>query len=538
MRDTRSVGLAAIVLVVLIAASVGSNGAVAQSAPSAYYGPAVTDDGTALPDGTTIVAVVDGTVRDRITVSGGTYGGGAPLDEKLRVSQTNQTVRFYVEADDGTRIEANRTDSDPTAGAEEFPLAFPDGVTSSGSNFEVTALDPGDTTVFEDETVTVTATVTNQVQQGTETVALRIDGAERATRTVTLDNDESRTVAFAVDAASLATGEHTYAVTTENDEQTASLTVRSRSPYFAVSGLSPEETTVGQAERFDVSGTVTNDGSARGTQTVALTVDGNAIEETTVTLAPDESQTVTFSDVNATRIGSGAHTHAVETTNDSQRGSLTVEGTAPATFAVTDLDPESTTVAPGTSVDLTATVANTGTQAGSQQVRLRVDGDQYVSRSLSLAGGERQTVTITLGTEGRSTGDHAYSFVTDDDEEGGTVTLSEAATPTPTPTPTSTAAGSTPATTPGEESADPTPTATSDTAATAATDTATDPTGTEAATITVATTTQQPERTPTPTDEGGGGLPMGLVQTITLGLGAVIVVVYGVLKALAIYLGY
>ena len=536
MRDTRSVGLVAIVLVVLVAAPVASDVAVAQSAPSAYYGPAVTDDGTALPDGTTIVAVVDGTVRDRITVSSGTYGGGAPLDEKLRVSQTNETVRFYVETDDGTRIEANRTDSDPTEGTEEFPLSFPDGVTSSGSNFEVTALDPGDTTAFEDETVTVTATVTNQVQQGTETVALRIDGTERATRTVTLDSDESRTVEFAVDAASLASGEHTYAVTTENDERTASLTVRSRSPYFAVSGLSPEATTVGQAERFDVSGTVTNDGSARGTQTIALAVDGDAIEKTTLTLAPEESQTVTFTDVNATQIGSGSHSHAVETTNDSQSGSLTVEGTAPATFAVTDLDPETTTVRPGTSVDLTATVANTGTQAGSQQLRLRVDGDQYVSRSLSLAGGERQTVTITLGTEGRSTGDHAYSFVTDDDDEGGTVTLSEAVTPTPTPTVTT--AGSTPATTPDEESTEPAPTATSDTAATTATDTTTNPTRTEAATTTAATTPQQTERTPTPTDEGGGGLPVGLIQTVTLGLGAVIVVVYGVLKALAIYLGY
>lgn len=530
MRDTRSIGLVAIVVVVLVAAPVGSDVAVAQSAPSSYYGPAVTDDGTALPDGTTIVAVVDGTVRDRITVSGGTYGGGAPLDEKLRVSQTNETVRFYVETDDGSRIEANRTDSDPTAGTEEFPLAFPDGVTSSGSNFQVTALDPGDTTVFENETVTVTATVTNQVQQGTETVAFRIDGTERATRTVTLDSDESRAVEFAVDAASLASGEHTYAVTTENDERTASLTVRSSSPHFAVSGLSPEEATVGQTERFDVSGTVTNDGSAQGTQTVALAVDGDAIEETTLTLAPEESQTVTFTDVNATRIGSGTHTHTVQTTNDSQSGSLTVEGTAPATFAVTDLDPESTTVAPGTSVDLTATVANTGTQAGTQQVRLRVDGDQYVNRSLSLPGGERQTVTVTLGTEARSIGDHAYTFVTDDDDEGGTVTLSEAVTPTPTPT--VTAAGSTPATAPDEEASDATP----DAEAT----TATEATETEAATTTAATTSRQTERTSTPTDDGdaNGGLPMGLVQTITLGLGAVIVVVYGVLKALAIYLGY
>lgn len=550
MPETPTRRLLAVVLIGVVVGLPLAGTASGQGAPSSYYGPAVAEDGTALPDGTTIIAVADGTVEDQITVSGGTYGGDDPLDEKLRVSNTNATVHFYVETDDGTRIEANRTDPDPSPGTKRFALAFPNGTASPGSNFQITALEPGDVTVFEDETVTITAEITNRVESGTETVSLRIDGTERASRSVTLGTDEREQVTFAVDASSLAAGDHTYTVATENDERASALTVRATSPTFTVSGLTPSDATVDRATRFEVSATITNGGTESGTQTVAYTVDGTRIETTTVALDPNESTTVSFAGLNSSQFGSGRHSHAVTTANGSQSGTLTIEGPAPPTFAIIRLDPESVTVAAETTVEIAATVSNTGTQTGTQRVRFRLDGDQYFGRPVSLDGGARTTVAFTVETSSLDRGSHTYTFVTENDTGSGTLTVGSTTTATTataekgeteTATATRPSESSTPvvtAATRGSATATETETVTE-------TATATPLSSTTAATSTAPTTTTGPNGSETAsaattTDAGGDGglLSMGLLQMAALSLGALLVVVYTILKALAIYLGY
>jgi|GEM_PF-1695325 len=526
-----------------------------QSAPSSYYGPAVTEDGTPLPDGTTIVAVVDGTVQDQITVGDGSYGGGEPLDEKLRVDDTSSSVHFYVETDDGTRIEANRTDPAPTSGTERFPLSFPEGTVQPGSRFQVASLEPGDTTVLENETVSITANVTNRVAAGTETVTLRVDGGERATRSVTLGTDDYERVTFSLAASSLTTGEHTYGVTTEDDERTGTLTVAAATPSFTVSGFTASDTTVGRATTFDVSATVTNDGTKRGSQSVSYVVDGTPIDSTTVTLAVGEQTSVSFSAINSSQFQSGSHRHAVETANDSRSGTLTVEGPTPPTFAVTALDPERVTIVNETTVDLAATVANTGTRTGSQQVRLLVDDEQYYASPVSLAGGERTTVAFTVDVSSLDQGSHTYSFASANDSRSGTLTAGREATPTRTPTvtttateptehsPTSTVSVATDSPTeaeasPSDESATGTPSPTTVSSETTAPTTAP---ASSTTTDAVAPGTDSASRSPatdTTTPTGGGLFSMGLLQTIALSLLALVAVVYGVLKALAIYLGY
>ena len=557
--QTRRLVVAALIAA-LLSSSLGAATVSGRSAPSSYYGPAVTDDGTPLPDGTTVVAVVDGSVRDQITVSDGTYGGNDPLDDKLRVSETDATIRFYVETDDGTRIEANRTDAQPTAGTQRFPLAFPAGTGTGESNFEVTAFRPGETTVYEDQSVTVNATITNRVEAGTETVALRIDGRERATRSVTLATGESDHVTFSIDPSSLATGEQTYTVATEHDERTATLTVRSSTPDLTVGPLDPSSLTLDRATLFDVSASITNEGTEQGTQTVALTVDGFRVNATTVTLARDQQETVTFAAINSSQFNPGEHTYTIRTANDSRSGTMTVEGPAPPTFTVLDLDPDSTTVAAGERVELSALIENTGSRDGTQRLRFLIDGDRYFARSLSLTAGNRTNAVFTADTAPLAAGEHSFTFATEDNTESGTLnieqttpaTVSPTATVTATPSPETTATDSSATDSHATDTAPTAETATDETASAAespptettdgaTTKTASQATGTVASTTAVTTATQSNEtasnETRTTTADDGGGL-FGLLQSAAVALGGLLVAVYVILKALALYLGY
>ena len=180
----------------LVLAGLSAGLAVAQSSgPTAYYGSAELEDGTDLPQGTTIVAVVDGSVRDRIEVDpAGQYGNDDPTasDSKLIVD-TDQTVRFYVEKDDGTRIEALRT-ADPTQedGAVQLNLTFPEGTITPAPYFSVSDLDPSGETVTSGDSVVVSAAISNQVDSGTQTVTFRVDGQARNTTRLTLAPDEDR----------------------------------------------------------------------------------------------------------------------------------------------------------------------------------------------------------------------------------------------------------------------------------------------------------------------------------------------------------
>jgi hypothetical protein len=107
--------------------------------------------------------------------------------------------------------------------------------------------------------------------------------------------------------------------------------------------------------------------------------------------------------------------------------------------------------------------------------------------------------------------------VTDDDQQAESFSVTADSQPTPPPRPTSVTA------TPPETR--PTTTAT--------------PPGTLSETVpeTPAETTQS---TTTESEDGGGGglLPSGLLGTVILWVGVPLLVIYGILKTMAIYLGY
>jgi hypothetical protein len=231
-----------------------------------------------------------------------------------------------------------------------------------------------------------------------------------------------------------------------SDTDTVEVTVQEVAPAnFQVSNLDAPDTAT-QGDLIGVSADVTNSGDEEATKAVEFRVDTDgdgeigdeaAFATQNVQLAPGETQTVTFSDVDTATLSPGTYTHGVATTDDSATAEITIEAPpTPANFQVSNLDAPSSVTA-GDPIDVSATVKNTGEQAGTQTVEFRLDGDQdgtldagetLATQSVSLDAGETQTVTFSdLDTSGLS-GEYAHGVFTDDDSATATLTVEE---PTP-----------------------------------------------------------------------------------------------------------
>lgn len=91
--------------------------------PASFFGNATDEGGDAIPEGTPVVAVVDGETRDSIAVDpAGEYGGEGAFDEKLRVDgDSGEAVTFRIGDADGPI--GGTADLEP--GVFEEDLQFP-----------------------------------------------------------------------------------------------------------------------------------------------------------------------------------------------------------------------------------------------------------------------------------------------------------------------------------------------------------------------------------------------------------------------------
>ena len=97
--------------------------------PASFYGTATETDGTAVPAGTRIVAVVNGEVESEITVeTAGEYGESGAFDDKLRVdSSAGEEVTFRLLGPSGPTGGTKTLES----GISEENLTFEDGSVAS-----------------------------------------------------------------------------------------------------------------------------------------------------------------------------------------------------------------------------------------------------------------------------------------------------------------------------------------------------------------------------------------------------------------------
>ncbi|GAA0244919.1 hypothetical protein GCM10009000_070860 [Halobacterium noricense] len=201
----------------------------------------------------------DGEPASTIPVDMATQGVDDPVD---RPHET--TVTFQVDTSNlpgGTVHYGVFSEADSETGQ----------MTILGSFFDVSNLQASDE-VEQGETLTVSADVTNTGnQQDTQTVEYRFDDLETPvlTKNVTLDAGESTAVEFDVDTSGIDNGTYEHGVFTEDDSETANVTVLEA--FFDVTITdAPEEANVG--DTINVTADVTNTGEATDEQTVEYDV--------------------------------------------------------------------------------------------------------------------------------------------------------------------------------------------------------------------------------------------------------------------------
>lgn len=108
------------------------------------------------------------------------------------------------------------------------------------------------------------------------------------------------------------------------------------------------------------------------------------------------------------------------------------EGTLPATFRITSLDPTSATLTgPGDPLTVTAGIENAGRQGGNANVTVAVAGSVRATKAVHVNAGATTTVRFALDTAGLQAGQTIpFRVSTADDAASGTLSVSAAGDPT------------------------------------------------------------------------------------------------------------
>jgi len=333
-----------------------------------------------------------------------TLSGGALTTVTLSVSTSSG------DAGDYTVTVASEDDSDSTGVTVQEP-----------ANFVVT-IDGTNSPVVEGETLSIDATVENTGGVGDmQSVTLAVGGSERNTTDVTLAGGESKSVTLDWTTGAGDAGEYTATVASEDDSDSAGVTVQGLS-LIAVT-IDSTNSPVVKGETLSVDVTVENVGDQSNTQSVSLSVGGSERNATDVTLAGGESKSVTLSW--ETRSGdAGDYTATVKSEDDSDSTGVTVQ--EPANFAVS-VDSTNSPVNEGNSLTVDATVENTGDVNAQQTITLDVPGLGQDSTSETLSSGESTTVSLSVGSGSGDAGDYTATVASEDDSDSAGVTVQEPA---------------------------------------------------------------------------------------------------------------
>ncbi|WP_367175513.1 CARDB domain-containing protein, partial [Haloarcula rubripromontorii] len=265
------------------------------------------------------------------------------------------------------------------------------------------------TSVSEGESVTVTATVTNTGDQpGTYEIPLTVADERANAAELQLEPGESTPVSFTEPFTAVGT----YPIDLDG-ERVGTVRV-SEAATFETTAVDLNRTDVVTGEPIAVTATVRNEGDQTGTADVRLQGDGTTIDTQSVTLDGGGETTVTF-----VQSFSDAGTRAIAV--DNQFGAR-VTVSEPATFEISNAAVSSESVIQGGAVELTATVTNTGGQAGSVTGNFSVANSVVESREVTLAGGE--ATEITYEHVFNNSGNYVVSI---NGERAGTVTVKEPA---------------------------------------------------------------------------------------------------------------
>ena len=293
---------------------------------------------------------LDESLDNTTSGAGGSYVfTGVETGQKLAITAT------ALDADgnevENTRILNNGNQVDTSLGGEDVVVqGAVEDQPLEDADFQVSDLS-APSEVNTSESLTVTATVTNDgAIEDTQDVTFRLNSTTPLdedtvvdTTSVTLASDQSETVEFDVTAPADA-GDYTHGVFTENDDQTADLTVTAEDNVGnGALGVNLAPSTVTANEETDVTVTVTNQTSGDAVEGATVDISDLGLSNTT-----DANGEVTFS-VNASAAGDYPIDVSADGYTDAST-TLTVEEDAPAYYtlslshSIADRDVQTTTI--------------------------------------------------------------------------------------------------------------------------------------------------------------------------------------------------
>ena len=370
-------------------------------------------------DSQDIVMTVAGSEEDRKTVG---------LDGQAAINKT-----FTWETEPGDAGDYT------VALSSEDDEAITDAQVEEQAEFAVT-INSTNSPVAVGETLEVTAIVENTDDfEDTQEVVLNIDGNRTDSTNLTLDGGESETVTLEWPTGDSDLGNHTAEVASETDANETNVRVQ-QPAAFAVT-IDSTNSPVAEGEDLNANVTVENVGDLPGNKTVTLSVGAVERDSTDVRLDPGESRAVTLTwetgDGDA-----GNYTAEAAAGNGSDSAAVTVtsaptptptptggdgdggDGDGNATFEVTITEvrpPDGS----GGSLEVDATVENTGDRSDTQNVSLTVDGEETDSRELTLDGGESESVTFSSPSAPEDTERLGVRVASQDDADESTVEFDE-----------------------------------------------------------------------------------------------------------------
>ncbi len=338
----------------------------------------------------------------------GTDSVSVTLDGGQSTTETFTTGTSAGDAGSYTATVSSEDDSD----SDSFEVLEP-------GYFAVYNVDAND--VVEGETVEVTATIENTGDEAdTQTVEMS-SGVGSDSVSVTLNPGESTSETFTTGTTTGDAGSYTATVSSNDDSDQDTFEVL-EGAYFAVYNVNAND--VVEGETVEVTATIENTGDETDTQTIEMTTDPNiGTDSVSVTLDGGQSTTETFT--TGTSSGdAGSYTATVSSEDDSDSDSFEVLG--PGYFAVYNVDAND--VVEGETVEVTATIENTGDETDTQTIEMTTDPNIGTdSVSVTLDGGASTTETFTTGTSSGDAGSYTATVSSEDDSDQDTFEVLEGA---------------------------------------------------------------------------------------------------------------
>ena len=310
------------------------------------------------------------------------------------VSEENLVIATWDEAQ-GRWVEMEGCIVDTQANSITAPVshfsAFAAMAGTMPASFAVSSLSVSPDEVYADDSVTVSAVVSNEGDlSGSCEVVLKVGGEVIETEAVMLAGGESRLVSFNV------SGEQPGLYSVDVNGAVGSFSVIEAVDYlppsFSVSDLSISPDEVYADDSVTVSAVVSNEGDLSGSCEVVLKVGGEVIETEAVMLAGGESRLVSFN-------VSGEQPGLYSVDVNGAVGSFSVIEAVdylPPSFSVSDLSISPDEVYADDSVTVSAVVSNEGDLSGSCEVVLKVGGEVIETETVMLAGGESRLVSFNV----------------------------------------------------------------------------------------------------------------------------------------------